>query len=544
MPYTLRPMARPIVLSESLLPLRLLGRALAVMTAVGLVLLTALACWLRLPALAGAGGTLSVDEARLALAGQGILEHGVPTLPSGWTYTRGLLSAYLVAASFLVWGPSDAVARLPSVLAGTAVVPVMYLLGVVVGGRAGGLFAAAFVAVYPPLVFWSGQAWLYAVYVLCWAVALLFVVRAQESGSVRDQLLAGSAVGLAFFAHELAVFLLVPLGVQVALASASKGREADGKDRETLRSLPPARRSSPIPLASFGVALVAGAVLWALVTGLRSETLVGPYGEIREYFSPRLEGVPFRFYGRMLLDGRGLVLVAALVGVPLAFVFRSRVALVLWLALLPPLIHAIVIVPDQPQERYGLTPVLALVVLAVLGVRLASEWAADRWRAGLSPGMLAALALGVILIVHLDVGRAVDRGGQSARGAAWLQEARALGIGPGDLVMSDLPTVVGWYVGGLDYWVSSRDYQKYTLRAEDGRRDVHTGAVLVRNAADYRELVVGPNGGRTLWVFVSGRSYQWGELVDDDLKRLLERSAARRVDLGGGISHALRIDLP
>jgi hypothetical protein len=544
MPYTPWPMARPIVLRESLVPLRISGRALAAVTGVGVVLLTALACWLRLPALAGAGGTLSVDEARLALAGQGILEHGVPTLPSGWTYTRGLLSAYLVAASFAVLGPTDAAARLPSVLAGTALVPVMYLLGAVVGGRAGGLFAAALVAAYPPLVFWSGQAWLYAVYILCWAVALLFIVRAQASGSARDQLLAGSAVGLAFFAHELAVFLLVPLGAQVLLALASKGPGANSAVRETSSSPPPARRPSLIPLASFGIALAAGAVLWALVTGLRSETLVGPYGEIREYFSPRLEGVPFRFYGRMLLDGRGLLLVTALVGVPLAFVARSSVALVLWLALLPPLIHAMTIIPDQPQERYGLTPVLALIVLAALGVRLAAGWVVGRAGLRVSPGLLTTLALGLILLVHLDVGRAVERGAPAARGAPWLREARALGIGPEDLVMSDLPTVVGWYVGGLDYWASSRDYQKYTVRDEDGRRDVHTGAVLVRNAADYRELVAGPNRGRTLWVLVSGRSYQWGELVDDDLKRLLERSAARRVDLGGGISHALRIDLP
>ena len=502
-------------------------RALQFATAGAVVAATALALWLRAAGLAGADGTLSVDEARLALAGRGILEHGIPQLPSGWIYTRGLLPAYLVAASFALLGPSDFAARLPGVLAGAALVPVVYLLGRSLAGRAGGLFAALFVAGYPPLVVWSRQAWLYADYVLLYAVALLFIVRAHRDGRTGDQLLAGALVGLAFFAHELAVFLLLPLGAQVAAR---------------LRRCRTAPRLWIPGLVSLGMAAGAALLLGLLVTRLRADTLVGPYGEVAEYFSPHLDGAPFRFYGRMLLDTRGLLLALALLGIPLAFARRRGDVLILWLALLPPFVHAAAVIPDRPQERYGLTMVLVLVLLAAQSARAWADWAAARRPRALSPGALAGLALAAVLVVHQDVGRGIERAALPTRGGAWLQEARALGIGPSDLVMSDLPTVLGWYLGDLDYWVSSEQYHKYTLPAGELRRDVHTGAVLVRTVADFRRLVDEPSPGRTLWVFASGRSYQWGELVDDDLKAFLERSAQRRVTAADG-TRILRIDL-
>ncbi len=488
-------------------------------------MLTGIALWLRLTGLAGLDGTLSVDEARLALAARGILEHGGPVLPSGWLYTRGPLSAYAVAFAFACLGESDFAARLPSVLAGAALVPVMYWLGSVLAGRLGGLFAAAFVAGYPPLVVWSRSAWFYALYVLLFAAALLFIVRAQREGRRGDQILAGGLTGATFFAHELGVLLLIPLCFQVAGAL----YWAD-------------RRGRRVALAALGLALAALTLLVVLVTGLRAATLVGPYGEVSEYVRPHLDGRPFRFYGRMLADRYWLILAAALIGLPLAVARRQWMALLLWLALVPSFLHAVTIIPDSPQERYGLTLVVALVALAAFGVDQAASWLAGRVpRFGGRSSLLGGLAFATMVLVHQDVGQAVERAAFSPREGAWLAEARALGIGTTDLVMSDLPTVTGWYVGDVDFWVSSREFEKYTLHS-DAYRDVHTGAVLIRGAGEFQRLVARPHAGRTLWVFASDRSYQWGELVDDNLKTLLERSASRRINPGAG-GHILRIDL-
>src|SRR6266540_895328 len=503
--------------------------AVATAAVAGLLVATsALALWLRLTGLHGWDGTLSVDEARLALAGRGILEHGVPVLPSGWPYTRGLLASYLVAPSLALLGLTDFAARLPSALAGTALVPVMYALGRSLAGRPAGLFGALFVAGYPPLVAWSREAWLFALYVTVYATALLFILLAHQSGRARDQLLAGALVGLTLFAQELGIFLLVPLGAQVVRRLWC--RRAD-------------KRAWLAPLAALGLALGAAAVLWVLVTRLRADTLAGPYGEVGDYFSPHLDGAPLRFYLAMLANGRGLVLAAALAGLPFALAWRQGEALMLWLALLPPLAHAVTIIPGGPQERYGLTLMVALLGLAALGVGSLAKWATRRLTHPFAPpALLAWLVFALVLVVHQDLVRPLERGALSSRQGAWLREFRALNPGPEDLVMSDLPTVTGWYLGQLDFWVSSRQYQKYSLRTDDLRRDVHTGAVLIRSVSEFQRLVALPNRGRTLWVVASNRDFQWGELVDDDLKAFLERSASQRISPGDR-SRILRIEL-
>jgi 4-amino-4-deoxy-L-arabinose transferase-like glycosyltransferase len=497
---------------------------LTLATAVVVALATAVALAIRLIGLPGWEGTLSVDEARLAMAAHGVAEQGVPMLPSGWIYTRGLLVSYATAPSLALLSGTDFAARLPSVVAGAALVPVMYLLGATVAGRVGGLFAALFVVSYPPLVVWSRQAWLYALYVLLYCVALTWIVRAHRSSRRRDQILAGALVGLTLFAHELGAFLLIPLAAQIVA-----------------RVRRPDRDLAAIGW-SIGLALGAVCLLVVLVTALRAPTLAGRYGEIAEYFGPHLEGVPFRFYGRMLADGRWLVLVAALAGLPLALAQRQFESAILWLALLPPFIHAVTIVPEQPQERYGLTFMPVLLLLAALGVQDIARWAGERFHLPVAPRLITAAVLAVTLAAHQNVAAALGRSALSPSDGTWLVEARELGIGPADLVMADLPTVVGWYVGGLDYWITSRDYQKYTVPDGNLLRDLHTGALLVRTRSEFQNLAAQPNQGRTLWIVASGRGYQWHELVDDDLKAYIERSASQRYITPDGF-RIYRLDL-
>jgi hypothetical protein len=303
-----------------------------------------------------------------------------------------------------------------------------------------------------------------------------------------------------------------------------------------------------VPLASIAIVGIAALVLLLLVTRLRAESLVGAYGEIDEYLSPSVEWSRVRFYLRMLMDGPGLLLLAALAGLPLAVRGRYLSTLILWLALVPTLLHAAFLIPRGPQERYGLTLVLVMAVLGVQGVQLVASAVLDRLarlrgRAPLPASTVVGVVLAVFLLAHQDVAHAVDRAALSAGEGAWLRQVRELGIGPNDVVMTDIPTTVGWYVGGLDYWISSRDYEKYTTRFDDIRRDVHTGAVLVRNRGDFERMVSRPLAGQTVWVIASGRSYQWGELVDDDLKALLDRSASQQVNPGGNF-RVLLLNLP
>jgi hypothetical protein len=186
-----------------------------------------------------------------------------------------------------------------------------------------------------------------------------------------------------------------------------------------------------------------------------------------------------------------------------------------------------------------------MVVLVALAAESVQGWAAyavRRFEIGrLSSGTLTGAILAIILVAHLDVGGALARGSLPPHEGAWLPVVRAR-VGPDDLVMADLSTVAGWYLGDLDYWVRSRNYSKYAMQAGDVRRDVHTGAMLVRSLEDFRRQVAPPNGGRTLWVIASGRPYHWDRWVNDDLKRFLDSSAAIDVRPPDG-SRILRLDL-
>ncbi|MFN8636389.1 MAG: glycosyltransferase family 39 protein [Chloroflexota bacterium] len=484
--------------------------------AIAVLALTIVAFSIRVGGLWGWDGTLTVDEARLALAARGVLATGLPQMPSGWMYTRGLLATYLTAPSFALLGESDFSARLPAVVAGACLIPVAYLLGREVAGRAGGLFVAAFLTGHPSLVVWSRQAWFYAVYLLVLALAVLFIVRAHRTNTRRDQLLAAVLVGLCPFAHEVGIFLVLPLAVQVGLKLRTRGFE---------------RRCVLDAVVALAIVGLAGLTQWLLVTHLRASSLVGAYGEIGEYFSPSAEWPRIRFYLRMLLDGPGILLALALIGVPLAVRLRRADTLILWLTALPVLVHAAFFIPRGPQERYGLALVLVVGLLGAQGAVLLAELVAARWRPQAHGGIIAAILI-VTLLAHQDVRRAVDRAALSPKEGSWLRQTRELGIGPSDLVMTDIPTTVEWYVGGLDFWISSKDYEKYVSRDGDVRRDVHSGAVLVRNRADFDRLVARPHAGQKIWLIASGRSYQWGELVDDELKAYLDRLAMQRVTPG------------
>ena len=87
------------------------------------ILITLMAWVARVAGLPTVQGTMGRDESRLVLAAWGILDHGIPLLPGGFVYTRGLLPAYLEAVSIALLGGSDQAARLPNMVFATCWCP-------------------------------------------------------------------------------------------------------------------------------------------------------------------------------------------------------------------------------------------------------------------------------------------------------------------------------------------------------------------------------------------------------------------------------------
>ena len=101
-----------------------------------------------------------------------------------------------------------------SALAGTATIPVAFLLGAELRGRRTGLLAAALVAVNPMLLWYSQEARAYALLTLLCAVSLLFFLRGRRGGQRPDFVLWGVASGLALATHYFAIF---PIFVEALL---------------------------------------------------------------------------------------------------------------------------------------------------------------------------------------------------------------------------------------------------------------------------------------------------------------------------------------
>ena len=82
-----------------------------------------------------------------------------------------------------VFGTAKLAVRLPSLIAGTLVIPALYELGRELYDRRTGLIAAAFGAVSPLLIWYSQEARMYAFVTLFGLLALLTQLRAIRNAS-------------------------------------------------------------------------------------------------------------------------------------------------------------------------------------------------------------------------------------------------------------------------------------------------------------------------------------------------------------------------
>ncbi|MCX6394137.1 MAG: glycosyltransferase family 39 protein [Solirubrobacterales bacterium] len=117
-------------------------------------------------------------------------------------------------------GPADTWMRAPSVLAGTALVPLVALLGTRTASRAAGLVAAALVAVSPFLLFYGIESRSYALAACFSCASLVLLLRATEDERPgAGPWVAWSVAALAaFLSHYTAVFVIAASIVWVLIA--------------------------------------------------------------------------------------------------------------------------------------------------------------------------------------------------------------------------------------------------------------------------------------------------------------------------------------
>lgn len=160
--------------------------------------------------------SLDVDEFTTLWAARRILATGLPSMPSGVVYTRGLLNMYITALFGAVGGLTYTVGRLPSVCFGLASIVMVFGLGGRLWNRRVGWLAALALVLIPETIKWDSSARFYAqlVFFTLLTMASAFVLarmdaeRHNDQGNVwRDHLLFALCFVLALFSQEETILL-------------------------------------------------------------------------------------------------------------------------------------------------------------------------------------------------------------------------------------------------------------------------------------------------------------------------------------------------
>jgi uncharacterized membrane protein len=161
-----------------------------------------------------------VDEYTSMLSIQGILEQGIPILPSGRFYgPKGLLHSYIGALFALVFGSSELALCFQSVAAGVIAVCYIYHVGRDWFSPTVGLSAAVALTWVPSAVQWGGRVRMYSLWQLLTLVASHLILNGYLRKLDRRARAAGILVMmLSVLTHTLALFVLGGLAVGVLIS--------------------------------------------------------------------------------------------------------------------------------------------------------------------------------------------------------------------------------------------------------------------------------------------------------------------------------------
>lgn len=453
--------------------------------------------------------SLYVDEFTTIWAARQALAHGLPWLPSGVLYTRGLLSVWLQAAFVPLLGESEWTARVPSLLASTVTLPLFYQLGRRLFGSVAALVAVATLALFPDAIVWGGRARFYALFHLLIVAQLLafwqgFVVPSRDdvdrTSARRARWTWLLLVGAGLWTAEQTLLLLPAFALGILIWRGLRWLRA----REALA--------------------LWGSLAALLVARLAFE-LVGQPGQLttiqhsRPYVSPLADlGGALRAYVSFFIAPEGLWLtLAALAG--LFLLWRARrifaparrqagqpahldalllIEMALWLPLLAMVIAA---GPAWRDQRYLFMLVPPLALLGGAMVERLLLWRREAVPSGGSvsgpvraaPNQVPAVTGAVVfaLAFLLFARPAMGAVGNQVEGYdlafRYIQTQRQ----PGDAVISPQPPACAVYFGPCQGYAVSTGWEEFTVLRDGQLVDRWTGAPLIRTEAELRALLEG-----------------------------------------------------
>ena len=448
--------------------------------------------WLRVAYVQQVG--LHVDEYVSLWAATRILDGGLPIMPSGMFYGRGLLTSYLAAGAMAVGGVDAMIGRLPSVIMGVAGIVVIFALGRWEWNVRVGLLAATALALLPEAIDAAGRVRFYAQFVL-WTMLTLWaayrLTRRPDAGW-RLPWLVLIFFTLALFTQEEMVLLYPVIALGFLLWNGIG-----------------VLRRPAILFVLIGSALAMGARYVVERAGA-----VDSFDAVQS--TKAYLGLFFAWesawedFGPLFVEGPRLGwTLLAILAVALALILlarrRGRLAdlppehqATLYFALHLVAVWAVMLTVvgeswHEPRFMLFVQPNWLLLGAAglVAGIDLLVK--APAWRAAVTAG-----ALGVLIWVMLPTAQAAIKPVTVDYTAAL--EFVAAQRTPGDRVATPQPPACAWTMGEpCAYYARGLDYEPYVLPQDGQLVDRWTGAQLLSSADDLKAAI---GEGHRIWLVV------------------------------------------
>jgi len=163
--------------------------------------------------------SLWIDESYSVTAALGMIENGIPQMPSGELYTRSILNTGVIALSMLIFGINEFGARLPSVFFGILTIVIIYLLCRDLFGERVALITAFITTFSVVEIAWSRQARMYQQLQFFYLLSLLLFYKYINTKELKFGLLTISSIICTVLTHALGLSLLIILPAYYMLSN-------------------------------------------------------------------------------------------------------------------------------------------------------------------------------------------------------------------------------------------------------------------------------------------------------------------------------------
>jgi mannosyltransferase len=165
---------------------------------------------------------------------------------------NGPLYTLFLHVWMLVFGTSEVAVRLPSVIAGAAAIPLIYLLGRAIHGPRLGLYAAGILTIAPYQHWYAREAKMYALVTCVLIGSLLLLLRAQRTDGRLDWAAYVVVTTIALYLHVMAALVLAVQAAWILLNVKRGAWSVEGEEAgEELPRRPVTPRASFTPRPTF-----------------------------------------------------------------------------------------------------------------------------------------------------------------------------------------------------------------------------------------------------------------------------------------------------